>query len=159
MDRIDDLLRQLAAMPEFVASAFAGVPASDLTRGTAASPFSPVEHAWHLADLEREGYGVRLRRLLDEPHPHLADFDGDRIARERNYRALPLDEALAAFRAARAANLALLHALTPELASRAGTQEGVGRITLAEVPAMMAGHDAAHRAEIEAWLRETGRRP
>ena len=37
---------------------------------------------------------------------------------------------------------------------RAGRQEGVGRVALRDVPAMIAAHDASHRGEIEAWLRE-----
>jgi len=37
--------------------------------------FCPVEHCWHLADLEREGYGVRIQRLLRENQPLLRDFD------------------------------------------------------------------------------------
>jgi hypothetical protein len=36
---------------------------------------------------------------------------------------------------------------------RAGSQDGVGRVLLADLPHMMAAHDASHRAEIEAWLR------
>jgi hypothetical protein len=39
--------------------------------------------------------------------------------------------------------------------SRGGTQEGVGRIALCDLPSMMAEHDASHRAEIAAW---SGRR-
>lgn len=35
-----------------------------------------------MADLEREGFGARLQRLLGEVDPFLPDFDGDRAARE-----------------------------------------------------------------------------
>jgi DinB family protein len=69
---------------------------------------SPVEQYWHLADLEREGHGSRIRRLLDESDRVLPDFDGARVARERNYLMRPLAEALDAFRAARAENLGAL---------------------------------------------------
>jgi hypothetical protein len=30
----------------------------------------------------------------------------------------------------------------------------VGRVALKDVPALAAAHDASHRGEIEAWLRE-----
>jgi hypothetical protein len=110
-----------------------------------------VAQCWHLADLEREGYGVRIRRLRAETAPALPDFDGARLARERNYASRSLAAGLAAFRAARRENLAALRALGGEEWTRGGTQEGVGPIMLCDVPAMMAEHDAGHRDEIRAW--------
>jgi hypothetical protein len=119
---------------------------------------APVEQCWHLADLEREGYGLRIDRLLRETDPLLADFDGARIARERAYRSLSLAEGLAAFRRARQDNLARLRTLSAEQWRRDGSQEGVGPIALCDVPAMMAEHDAGHRGEIEAWWQARDRR-
>lgn len=147
----EGLLESLSAMPEVLAEAFGGLSAADAGI-EGADGFSPVEQCWHLADLERDGYGVRIRRLLTEDEPALPDFDGDRVARERNYKSLPLSEGLAAFRQARAANVAVLRRVSDDEWERRGTQEGVGRIGLCDVPAMMAEHDAAHRKEIEAWV-------
>ncbi|HWN81076.1 MAG TPA: DinB family protein [Candidatus Udaeobacter sp.] len=146
------MLAELAAMPTLLAAAFGRLPAADLTLPGPGGAFSPVEHCWHLADLEREGYGVRIERLLAESAPALPDFDGARIARERNYRAQSLAEGIAAFGAARAANLARLRAVSGPAWLRAGTQDGVGPVALCDLPAMMAEHDAGHRAEIDAWL-------
>jgi hypothetical protein len=114
--------------------------------------FSPVEQCWHLADLEREGYAQRIRRLLVEERPELPDFDGARIARERRYRSLSLAAGIAGFRAARLANLRLLRAAQALDWLRSATQEGVGAVSLCDLPAMMSEHDAGHRLEIEAWL-------
>ena len=148
----DTLLEHLSAMPGLLAKAFEGLSADD-ARVEGADGFSPVEQCWHLADLERDGYGLRIRRLLAEDEPALADFDGERVARERNYKALSLREGIESFRQARADNLAALRQLSVLEWERRGTQEGVGPIGLCDVPAMMAEHDAAHRAEIEAWVR------
>jgi len=148
-----ELLAALASMPAFLTSSLGAVSAHEATVRGEDDTFSPVEQCWHLADLEREGYAVRIRRLLEEAAPQLPDFNGDRIAAERNYRALSLPEGLAAFRAARLANLQRLRAVRPDQWTRAGTQEGVGAVSLCDVPAMMAAHDASHRSEIEAWLR------
>ena len=112
--------------------------------------FSLVEQAWHLADLEREGYGLRIERLLSEEGPFLPNFDGDRIAAERDYRRQSMEEGLAAFAAARAQNLTALRALPAAAWDRSGTQEGVGPITLRDVPRLMLDHDDAHREEIAA---------
>jgi DinB family protein len=142
------LLERLSAMSTFLDDAFSGLSTSDaLVEG--ADGFSPVEQCWHLADLERDGYAVRIRRLLNEVDPVLLDFDGERVARERNYKSLSLAEGLTAFRRARAENLAALRRLTASEWERVGTQEGVGRVGLCDIPLMMAEHDAAHRAEID----------
>jgi hypothetical protein len=146
---LDVLFERLERMPDELRCRVAQLDDAGARRPGPNGAFAPVEHAWHLADLEREGYGARLERLLAEDDPALPDFDGDRIARERAYRTLALEPALAAFAAARAANLALLRAARPEQLERAGRQEGVGVIRLADVPRMMAEHDAGHLAELD----------
>ena len=146
------LLGALEAMPADLQSA-----ASRMTEEAARTPpadggFSLVEQAWHLADLEREGYGARIRRLLAEEDPELPDFDGARVAAERNYGARSVAEGIESFGEARRANLALLGSVPPAAWGRAGRQEGVGRVTLRDVPRMMREHDDSHRAEIAALL-------
>ena len=143
----------LQAMPDFLAERFASLSTHDARRPGPDDAFSPVEQCWHLADLEREGFGVRIRRLLEEEEPFLPDFDGARLARERQYGSRSIAEGLAAFRRERDANLAALRSVEREQWTRAGTQEGVGRVALCDLPSMMAEHDDAHRAEIEAWAR------
>ena len=153
------LLCQLAEMPLFLEKRFASLPAAEAVREGPNHAFSPVEQSWHLANLEVEGFGTRIRRLLQEAEPALPDFDGGRVARERQYRSRSLPEGLSAFRSARAANLSLLRALDVDQWSRAGTQEGVGRIMLCDLPDMMTEHDNSHRAEIEAWIDSGEGRP
>jgi hypothetical protein len=145
------LLDDLNGMAEFLRSRFASLTPLEATTPGPDDTFSPVEHCWHLADLEREGYGLRIARLSTEHEPELPDFDGTRIALERNYKSRSLADGIAAFRAARFANLAALEALTPADWSRRGSQEGVGPVSLCDIPAMMAEHDAIHRDEIDAW--------
>src|SRR5262249_45115194 len=125
------LFDELASMPAYLEEAVRALPGDrSLIRGPDEC-FCLVEQAWHLADLEREGYAPRIRRLLEETQPQLPDFDGSRIARERDYRSLSLAEGLARFAAARAANLAALR-LVPEAAwQRGGVQEGIGAVMLA----------------------------
>lgn len=100
------LLADLAGMPEWVAAQYAGLTPEAAAAPPAADAFSPVEQVWHLADLEAEGFGYRIERLLRDESPELPDFDGAAIARERGYRRLSLAEGLERFAAARRANLA-----------------------------------------------------
>jgi hypothetical protein len=148
MDGLADVIEELDAFPSFVKDAARGVDEEAARLPGPGGTFSLVEQAWHLADLEREGFGERIRRLSNEDHPFLQDFDGDRIARERDYRARSLAEGVAAFAAARAENVLRLRSLPSEAWGRTGTQEGVGEIRLEDVPRMMQRHDLAHRREI-----------
>jgi hypothetical protein len=153
------LFDRLTAMPDELAVAFDGVSDAASRTRAASDVFSPVEQAWHLADLEAEGFGTRIARLLTEDTPRLDDFDGDRVARERRYRERDLADGVAAFREARARTVAMLAAIPDEAWNRAGTQEGVGPLMLYDLPLMIAEHDAAHRAEIDAWRRAASHRP
>jgi hypothetical protein len=149
----DELMRSLAGMSEFLQDAFTGLTDQQARAPGPNGAFAPVEQVWHLADLEREGFGLRIRRLPTEEHPLLPDFDGTRIAHERDYRSLSLQEGLRAFSAARADNIAALRSVTTDAWRRGGTQEGVGDVTLCDMPVFLLQHDQAHKAEIEDWRR------
>ena len=146
------LLERLETMPSFLRLRLGALSPREATAPGPGDRFSPVEQCWHLADLEEEGFGSRIRRLLVESDPYLPDFDGARLAEERRYRARSLPQGLEAFERARAANLAVLRSVSAGQWGRSGRQEGVGLVALSDVPHMMEEHDAAHRAEIEEWL-------
>ena len=137
----DALLADLQAMPDYLAATFAGLSAADAAVPGPDGALAPVEQCWHLADLEREGYGLRIQRLLGEVDPVLPDFDGARIARERAYRSRSLAEGLAAFREARGRNLARLRTLTADEWSRAGH------------PGRCRGHRAVRRSRDDGGAR------
>jgi hypothetical protein len=153
------LLTQLDEMPSFLETTLGALAAEEAQVPGPDGTFSPVEQCWHLADLEREGYLVRIRRLLAEEDPWLPDFDGARIAQERGYRGLSLARGLATFRDARQETTALLRSVAGAAWERRGHQAAVGAIALCDLPAMIAEHDAAHRREIEAWTRARRTRP
>jgi DinB family protein len=147
----EDMLAALAGMPEFLKSAFAELTDEQTrTRGQDGS-LSPIEQVWHLADLEREGFKVRIGRLLAEADPYLPDFNGAKIAADRNYRSLSFEEGVAAFTAARRDTVAALRTIDTQSWFRSGTQEGVGTVSLCDIPSFMFQHDTAHKTEIEAW--------
>ena len=145
------VIASLARMPEILRDTFAAIDPETARTPGPNGLFSPVEQVWHLADLEREGFGVRIEKLRTEPDPFLPDFDGDAVAAQRNYQSLSLREALMAFASSRAANLNALCGLSQEDWLRAGTQEGVGAVSLCDLPMLMMQHDQAHLSEIEQW--------
>lgn len=152
-----ELMGSLAAMKTFLRKAFATLTPEEAQTPGPPGSFSPVEQVWHLADLEREGFGLRIRRLQTEANPHLPDFDGTKAAHERNYHSLSLAAGLRTFEAAREANIDTLQALSPEAWVRSGTQDGVGTVSLCDMPTFMHQHDQAHIAEIQEWKRFKGR--
>ncbi len=96
--------------------------------------------------------------MLEEDDPELPSFDGEAVAAQRKYRALRLRDGIKKFTEARERNLAALRALEGNAWERTGVQEGVGKVTLRDVPRMMHEPDLAHRAEIEALLEEMASR-
>ena len=113
-ESVVDAIDKLARTPEAVREAFAGMDAGKLRRKPKPSLFSPLEDVWHLRDIEKEGYLVRIGRILSENVPVLEDLDGDRMAIERRYNELELSPAIAGFAAARAESLELLKGLPTE---------------------------------------------
>ncbi len=150
------LWASLSGMHEFLQQAFGSLSVEEARTAGPAGAFSPVEQVWHLADLEAEGFGKRIRRLQSESAPVLPDFDGTKVARERHYRWLSLSAGLTAFHTARLDNIAALQSLSTEDWSRSGTQEGVGAVSLCDIPAFIFQHDLAHKAEIKQWQQYVG---
>jgi len=153
MDDWEDRLALLEEMPRYVAGLGPSFPGDLARERPGPDAFSYVEHVWHLADLESEGFGERIRRLLAEHSPDLPDFDGARIAAERDYRARDVAEGLAAFFAARSRNLWTLRQSTGEDRARGGMQQGVGPVRLGDIPLRMREHDDSHRGELEELRR------
>jgi len=139
----------LAPMPAFVDAALSRVPRDRWIERPGPEAFSLVEQACHLRDVEREGYLVRVRRMLEEEMPRLAGFDGAAAARQRDYLSQDAKVAAQQFAAARAEVVALLSATTPDQLER-GAMFMDERITLADLVHLMVEHDREHRDEIAA---------
>ena len=148
MEDLQSVVEFLEQTPAFFRRQAQGYADGDLRWKPSAGQFSFVENACHLRDIEVEGYGARIRKLLAENHPELPDVDGARLARERDYNTQDFAAALADFERARAENLRAVRELSSEQLSRAGTLEGVGQITLGKLLHLMREHDEAHRQEL-----------
>jgi DinB family protein len=146
-----DLFGTLSRTPATLARVAGQVPA-ELVR-VRSGPFALVEHVWHMADLERE-FGERIGRLLGEHDPFLPDFDGERVAQERRYLTLDLAAGLAAFASSREETLRRLGGVASEAWARRGRQEGIGAVSLAEMPGRILDHDRAHLNEIADLLSD-----
>lgn len=138
-------------MPDFVLAAVIAVGRDGVRFKLSPGDFSLLEHACHLRDLEREGYLVRIRRMLAEPHPALDSFDGTAVAASRDYMAQDARLAAMDFAAARRELVGLLAPLTDVELQRQGTF-AEKPVRLSDVIGMIVEHDREHRLEMEAVL-------
>src|SRR5512132_1523197 len=100
---LPEALKRLAEMPAILRDKVRQATPAQLRLRPGADSFCLVEHACHLRDLEREGYLVRLARMLGETAPVLEGFEGDVIARERDYMSQDAHRAAEEFASAREA--------------------------------------------------------
>ena len=146
-----ETLERLGAMPAFVEAALHEAGEENLQLRPSADTFALVEQACHLRDLEREGYLVRVRRMLGEKEPVLDAFDGQAVAATRDYARQDAHAAAQDFAAARRELVAVVGALPADDLNREAIFED-RRITLADLVRMIDAHDNEHRGEIERIL-------
>jgi hypothetical protein len=152
-----DLLSELARMPDDLAHAMGQIPAGSLRYrpenwgGSPGETFSPIEHVCHVRDIEKDGYHVRIRRMLEESNPSLVSIDGDELAKQRRYEQDDLAAALSAFRMAREETVVLLRVLDESQLAREGFFAEYGPLTLRGLVHYLRSHDQQHLAGIH-WL-------
>lgn len=142
-------LETLRGFPARVAEATRGLAPGAAGRKPAGGEFSILENVAHLHDIEKEGYAVRIRRLIEEDQPSLKDIDGERLAIERSYNQRNLTSELRAYATARLETVKLLERTPVSALGRQGDLEHVGTIDLARLVELMVEHDRGHLEEIE----------
>jgi len=147
-----DALTALSVLPGLLASRLGALSDAQLRLRPAGDYFSLLEQVCHLRDIEVEGYSRRLALLLEQDHPQLPDLDGAALAKARRYDEQAFAPALAAFTAARQANLSRLKTLKPDDLSRSGHLEKVGVVSVARLLELWVAHDGEHSQEIESLL-------
>lgn len=147
-EQIQELLDQLHGTPAQVAETLDGLSLNAITIRPESGDFSLLENVCHLRDIEVEGYSVRIRRILSENNPKLADIDGGKLAAERDYNKQNLSAALSAFSEARWQNLSVLKELSDEQFERTGELEGSGQVMLNRLLELMCDHDSDHVDEM-----------
>jgi hypothetical protein len=150
-------IEELRNTPDRLEALARRCPADTAARRPSPDAFSAREVIHHLRDIEIEGHGARLARMLTEPEPRLADVDGGRLAIERSYNDRPHETALTEFREARARSIARLESLSGEEWARRGTLEGVGSISIERLVEIWRIHDHEHLEEMLRLVGADGR--
>lgn len=108
----------------------------------------------HLAE-DEIATAWRYRQMVEHDGIELPGFDQDLWARTGEYASRQPQDSLTLFQLLRAANLQFLRHLAPAQWECFGIHPERGRITLRDLAAHMAGHDANHIEQIRRVLRKS----
>jgi hypothetical protein len=150
-----DPVSVLASTVAFCVQRTAGLGKAELRTPEAPGKWSVVALLQHWADSELV-WGYRLRRVLAEDRPELTGFDQDLWAQRLGYADADWDGALSMFAALREANLRLLEGATPQDLEREGVHVERGPESVRHMMRLYAGHDLAHRRQLERIIRAIG---
>ena len=144
----------LERTPKLLARRVGGASRKHLTQRPKPGKWSPRDILAHLADVEVL-WGFRIRLVLGESGVPLIGMDQDVWA--KRYRRVDPRGALATFLALRRANIELIDGLRPADLRRWGRHTQFGRLTIARMVALLAGHDINHSRQIEGILSNGSR--
>ncbi len=144
MGFLAEAIETLSATPGRAGELTRGLSEEQLSRRVNPDFFSLRESVLHLRDIEVEGYEQRIRRILSEASPVLADVKGAQLAVDRHYNEQPVEPALADLTRSRAASVGRLKACNQGDLARTAEMEGSGTVTLRRLLEMGIQHDADH---------------
>jgi hypothetical protein len=143
--------QELGRFPALLDGIVAGLSPTQWRARPAPGEWSPLEIVCHLRDEEAEDFGARVRVLLDGG-THFSPIDPEGWAQARRYQEADLVDALAAFRAHRAASLAVLTRARPDQLAAAGESPSGLRLSGLDVLAAWVAHDGLHLRQLAGTL-------
>ena len=137
--------------PGILAELIGDMPVKQLTSRPAEGKWSIGEILAHLAE-DEIATAWRYRQMVEHDGIDLAGFNQDMWARLGDYSSRVPQESLELLRLLRQANLVFLGQLSAEQWECCGIHAERGRITVRDLAAHMAGHDANHVEQIRRIL-------
>lgn len=125
-----------------------GMSPEELAAPIAPGKWSIHETVAHLADLELVT-SARCRWILFEDNPTLIGYDQDPWVDGWRREQEPFEDTLHRFRVMREAQLRLFRNCTEAQLARTGMHQDHGKITLAFLRTLVAGHDVNHLLQLE----------
>ena len=128
------------------------IPAERQGERSSEDRFSLLEMVCHLADFE-DIYLERMRAALSNDGVEVPDVDEGARAVEKRYAERDLRQELSVFANRRRDTIDFLEGLSDEDLGRSFTKAGMGRVTIGEYLALLAGHDLYHLDQASWHLR------
>ena len=142
-----DLISELAALPEQLRSAVAGLGAEQLDTPYREGGWTVRRVVHHLPDSHANSY-VRFRPALTEREPTIRPYDQDGWAELADARSAEIDVSLDLLDALHRRLVALLESISDQDWKRTFVHPEIGRLTLDTNLAMYACHGRHHVAHI-----------
>lgn len=140
------LIQKYRSGADAVIESVEGLNEASLDSRAAEGEWTPREIVHHLADSEMTS-AIRLRRLLAEDSPRIDGYDEEEFARRLHYDR-PIENSLAALRAARETTADILDRLTEEEWQRSGTHSELGAYSVEGWLEIYASHAHDHAEQI-----------
>lgn len=154
-DAAAELVAAYRSTPETLQALLRGLPHEMIRAGGQGDDsWSIVEIVWHLRDTE-ERCLARVRLMLAEDNPVIEAYDEDALARDSNYRDLPIGRAFQEFSRIRGEQIELLASLGADGWQRSGQHSEIGQITIQQLTAHHVSHDAIHLAQISRRMMQS----
>jgi hypothetical protein len=150
---LDACLERTRNGPGVLGETCRGLAEDDLLRKPGMGKLSILEHMVHMLDMERDVFGVRLRRVLEEDDPKLDPVDQEHYVDETRYSGRTFGQLFDEWRRLRRANVELVESTTPADWTRPVRHPDLGNATFADVVHRWSRHDADHLRQIEIIAR------
>ena len=150
---INDLARKYEEATNEFLSVVASLTPGDLDKSDSEG-WTPRQVIHHMADSESQS-NARLRRLLSEPAgTQIQGYDENLWANNKTlgYSELPIDTALAMFKASRASTLETIKRMTEDQLQIAGVHSESGPYTVAKWFEIYSKHPVDHANQIRGCL-------
>lgn len=139
--------------PPVLRDACVGLGEDDFKRKPGAGKLSLLEHIVHMLDMERDVFGVRLRRVLEEDNPKLDPVDQEHFVDENRYAGRSFQQILDEWEKLRRANVEIVERTGPAQWTRPVRHPDLGNATFADVVHRWSRHDSDHLRQIEIIAR------
>jgi hypothetical protein len=150
---MDACLERCRSGPPVVAETCAGLTEDDYRRKPGSGKLSILEHMAHMLDMERDVFGVRIRRVLEEDDPKLDPVDQEHYVDESRYAGRTFANLFDEWSELRRTNVETVEATVPEQWTRPVRHPDLGKATFADVVHRWSRHDADHLRQIEIIAR------
>ena len=150
---LDVCLERTRAAPAALGDACRGLSEEDYRRKPGVGKLSILEHMTHLLDMERDVFGVRLRRVLEEENPKLEPVDQEHYVDESRYAGRTFQNIFDEWEKLRRANVELVEPTGEADWARPVRHPDLGNATFADVVNRWSRHDSDHLRQIEIIAR------
>lgn len=155
---LDACLERTRGGPGVLGESCEGLAEDDFRRKPGVGKLSILEHMTHMLDMERDVFGVRLRRVLEEENPKLEPVDQEHYVDESRYAGRTFRQVFDEWQKLRLANVELVEATGPAEWTRAVRHPDLGDATFADVVHRWSRHDSDHLRQIEIIARNSRER-